>query len=188
MKAELTPKKKIFVDEYLIDFNATQAAIKAGYSKKTARSQGQRLLTNVDIQEAIQKAMKERSERTEITQDMVLKELATFGFANIQDYIKHSQDGLIIFKSIDDIPEGAARAIEAIKVIDNGSKGSVEFKLHSKSRGLELIGRHLGMFLDKVNLTGDFNVDKPILLKVVETHIEDQSKEKNGNSNSPDKT
>ena len=155
----MTPKQKIFVDEYLIDFNATRAAIEAGYSKKTARKIGQENLTKPDIKEAVEKAMKERSERTEITQDMVLKELATFGFANIQDYIKHSKDGLIIFKSIDDVPEDAARAIEAIKVIDNGKKGSVEFKLHSKSRGLELIGKHLGMFLDKTEHSGKVEVE-----------------------------
>lgn len=150
----MTPKQKVFIDEYLIDFNATKAAERAGYSKKTAYSIGQENLKKPEIQETIQKALQERSERTEITQDMVLKELATFSFANIQDYIKHSQDGLIIFKSIDDIPEEAARAIEAIKVINNGKKGSVEFKLHSKSRGLELIGRHLGMFIDRIEHSG----------------------------------
>jgi len=150
----VTPKQKIFVDEYLIDFNATQAAIRAGYSEKTAAEIGKENLRKPYIQEAIQKAIEERSERTKITQDMIVKELATFGFANIQDYIKHSQDGLIIFKSIDDIPEKAARAIESIKVINNGKKGSVEFKLHSKSRGLEMLGRHKGMFLDKLEHSG----------------------------------
>ena len=153
----MTPKQKVFIDEYLIDLNATKAAERAGYSKKTAYSIGQENLKKPEIQEAIQKAIKEREERTEITQDMVLKELATFGFANIKDYIKHSQDGLIIFKSIDDVPEEAARAIEAIKVLNTGRKGSVEFKLHSKSRGLELIGRHLGMFPNKVDHSGEID-------------------------------
>lgn len=155
----LTDQNKRFGEEYIIDLHITNAAIRAKYSKKTAYSIGQRLLKNVEMQEYIQKLMKERSERTQITADMVLKELATFGFANIQSYIKHSQDGLIIFKSIDDVPEEAARAIEAIKVVDNGNKGSVEFKLHSKSRGLELIGRHLGMFLDKTEHSGKVEVE-----------------------------
>jgi len=69
----LTAKQKKFVLEYLVDLNATQAAIRAGYSPKTANEQGARLLTNVSVQEAIQKAMSKREQRTEITQDMVLQ-------------------------------------------------------------------------------------------------------------------
>jgi len=69
----LTPKQRLFVAEYLVDLNATQAAIRAGYSKKTAKSQGQRLLTNVDVAAAIQKAFEDRIERTEIDADYVLK-------------------------------------------------------------------------------------------------------------------
>ena len=167
MTQKLTDKEKVFCDEYLITLNKTKSAIKAGYSEKSAKEIGYQLFTKLHIQDYIEKRMKDREERTEITQDMVLKELATFGFANIQDYIKHSQDGLIIFKSINDVPEEAARAIEAIKVIDNGRKGSVEFKLHSKSRGLELIGRHLGMFLDKTEHSGKIEVEiKRIITKV----------------------
>ena len=66
---KLTPRQEMFVKEYLQDLNATQAALRAGYSKRTARSQGQRLLTNVDIAEAIQKAMAERGKRTEVEAD-----------------------------------------------------------------------------------------------------------------------
>ena len=69
----MTPKQQRFVEEYLVDLNATQAAIRAGYSEKTARSQGQRLLTNVDIAMAIEAGQTERSERTEVTQDYVLE-------------------------------------------------------------------------------------------------------------------
>lgn len=71
----LTPKQKAFVDEYLVDLNATQAAIRAGYSQKTAYSMGQRLLKNVEVQEAVQEAKQERAQRTEITQDYVLQKL-----------------------------------------------------------------------------------------------------------------
>lgn len=68
----MTPKKSIFVKEYLIDLNATQAAIRCGYSEKTAYSQGQRLLKDVEIQKAIQAAMDKRSEKTEITAEYIL--------------------------------------------------------------------------------------------------------------------
>lgn len=73
--AKLTPKQQLFVDEYLIDLNATQAAIRAGYSPKTANEQGARLLVNVSISQAIKQAQQERQERTHVTQDMVVKGL-----------------------------------------------------------------------------------------------------------------
>jgi phage terminase small subunit len=71
----LTPKQERFVAEYLIDLNATQAAIRSGYSEKTARSQGQRMLTNVDIVAAVAGAQGDRTERTNITQDYVLESI-----------------------------------------------------------------------------------------------------------------
>ncbi len=71
----LTPKQARFVEEYLVDLNATQAAIRAGYSPKTAYSQGERLLKNVEVHRAIQEAQEARSERTGITQDEVIQGL-----------------------------------------------------------------------------------------------------------------
>lgn len=90
----LTGKQNRFVEEYLIDHNATAAAKRAGYSKKTAGSQGQRLLTNVEIKKKIQQANQKRSERTEITQDRVLEEIGKYAFAEASDSsdseLKHS--------------------------------------------------------------------------------------------------
>jgi len=80
---DLTKKQKRFVDEYLIDLNATQAAIRAGYSEKTAYSTGQRLTKNAEIQSYIQERQESRQKRTEITQDKVLQELAKIAFADI---------------------------------------------------------------------------------------------------------
>ena len=80
--AKLTNKQSRFVEEYLIDLNATQAAIRAGYSEKTARSQGQRLLTNVDIQERFKGQIEQRSERTEITADRVIQALADIAYTD----------------------------------------------------------------------------------------------------------
>ena len=79
--AKLTDKQKRFCEEYLIDLNATQAALRAGYKAKTARSQGQRMLTKVDIQRHITDLMKERSDRTALTSDSVLQELSRIAMA-----------------------------------------------------------------------------------------------------------
>ena len=78
---KLTEKQKRFCEEYLIDLNATQAALRAGYKAKTARSQGQRMLTKVDIQRHITDLMKERSDRTALTSDSVLQELSRIAMA-----------------------------------------------------------------------------------------------------------
>ena len=82
----LTAKQERFVQEYLVDLNATQAAIRAGYSVRTARAIGQENLTKPDIQAAIQAALRDRQTRTEITQDTVVEELAKIGLAEAHDY------------------------------------------------------------------------------------------------------
>lgn len=84
---KLTVKQQCFVDEYLIDLNATQAAIRAGYSAKTADQQGSRLLANVKVQQTIAEEMAKRSKRTGINQDRVILELARLAFVNITDIV-----------------------------------------------------------------------------------------------------
>jgi phage terminase small subunit len=90
----MTPQQEAFVREYLIDLNATQAAIRAGYSAKTAGSQGERLLKNVEIAEAIKEAQAKRAERTEITADRVLQEYARIAFYNPGRIFRVDENGL----------------------------------------------------------------------------------------------
>ncbi len=162
----LNPKQKRFCEEYIIDLNGTQAAIRAKYSEKTANEQAAQLLAKLSIQEYIQKLMKAREKRTEITQDRVLKELALLGFSNIKDYVvpEVGTKGFVIFKDIDKISEEQARAIESIKA--NYKEGKIEFKLHSKTKTLEMIGRHLGMFIDKFDVGDEL---KKILIERIIT-------------------
>lgn len=129
------------MDEYLVDLNATQAAIRAGYSEKTARSIGQRLLTNVDIQSQIQQKQKKLQEQTQIRQEDVIKELAMIGFAKITDFVG-IEDGYVVPKDTADMPD---EKIGAIASIEAGRDG-VKIRLNSKLDALEKIGRHLGMF------------------------------------------
>src|SRR5580700_11370390 len=90
---KLTPKQARFVQEYLIDLNAAQAAIRAGYSAKTARVIGHENLTNPDIAAAIEKAMAERAERTRLTADWVVDELRKLAGANMADYMRSTPEG-----------------------------------------------------------------------------------------------
>lgn len=147
----VTEKQKRFVEEYLIDLNATQAAIRAGYTPGSANGQGARLLANASISRAISKRIAEQSKRTGITQDRVLQELAKVAFANITDVV--DEDGRIR----DDAKPDDTAAIEYIhaKMSDSVQGQSVEreVKMASKLKALELLGKHLGMFNDKLNLS-----------------------------------
>lgn len=172
--AKLTEKQQRFVDEYLIDLNATQAAIRAGYSEKTARKIGNENLTKLDIQKQLEKRMKEREKRTEITQDRVLKELAAIGFAKTSDYAKIiekpaiftteegqqipllDKDGtpLMIPDAKLELTENLTEEqVSTLAGIKHGKYG-IEVAQCDKVRALELLGRHLGMFKDKVELVG----------------------------------
>ena len=158
----LTAKQKIFADEYLIDLNATRA-YKVAYPKvkndETASAAGARLLRNVKVEDYIQKRMKDREKRTEITQDMVLKELAKIGFADVTDFVTIEDKGTykaVQVKTTDEMPGDKLGAIAGIKEGANG----IEIKLNDKGKALELIGRHLGMFKDKLEVSGTLETEK----------------------------
>lgn len=155
----LTPKQKNFADEYLIDLNATRA-YKVAYhrvkSDEVAKAAGSRLLTNVNVAAYIEKRMKDREKRTEITQDMVLQELAKIGFSNVTDFVT-IEGTWVKVKPTAEMPQDKLGVIAGIKEGTNG----IEIKLNDKEKALELIGRHLGMFKDKMELSGRIETDNP---------------------------
>ncbi|MBO4938891.1 MAG: terminase small subunit [Oscillospiraceae bacterium] len=158
----LTEKQARFVAEYLVDLNATQAAIRAGYSEKTAYSIGQRLLKNVEIQKATQKAMEDRQHRTEITQDMVLQELARVAFANGTDFARIvSTPTPTTVVDDEGYTQQVMQPVQRVELIDTErvdpekraaiagikeGKFGIEIKSYDKVRALELLGQHLGLF------------------------------------------
>jgi Terminase small subunit len=110
----LTPRRQRFVAEYLCDLNASQAAIRAGYSRKTAGSQGERLLKDVEVCQVINERMKERSERTGVTADKVIIELARVAFSDIGDAFDNNGD----LKQPNEMSEDISRAIARMEMID----------------------------------------------------------------------
>lgn len=154
--AKLTPKQERFVEEYLIDLNATQAAIRAGYSPKTANEQGSRLLANVSIRACIDQAMAERSKRTGVNADRVLIELARLGFVNATDVINMDTASIKESANRDDTAAIASIKVKTIPTEGGGEITEREIKLYDKTKNLELIGKHLGMFKDKLEI--DANV------------------------------
>jgi phage terminase small subunit len=157
-KAKLTEKQQRFVDEYLIDLNATQAAIRAGYSVKTANEQGSQNLAKLSIQQAIAEQMAERSKRTGINQDRVVLELAKIALVKMTDIVDN-QGRIKSDASPDDLA-----CIESVKYkeseSDTWSSVEREVKIASKLKALELLGKHLGMWNDKL----DVNITQPIVI------------------------
>lgn len=150
---KLTPKQAAFVREYLVDLNATQAAIRAGYSKRTAGATGYENLNKPQIAAAIQDAKGKRAARTEITADMVLQELARVGFADIRDLFEWDEESASFVPSRDLTADQAA-AVASVKaettriISDDGkveTKIKLELKTHDKLAALREIGKHLGI-------------------------------------------
>lgn len=176
----MTDAQKRFCDEYLIDLNATRA-YKVAYPNckkdETARANSSRLLTNANIQNYVADKQKEIEKRTEITQDMVVQELAAIAFFNIKDI--YNKDGSL--KSIKDIDDKTAKAISCVKTlqragamkisinpegkdeevpVEHVAEQTIEYKTNDKKGALELLGKHLGMFNDvNVNMKNAIQVE-----------------------------
>lgn len=155
--ARLTAKQKRFIEEYLIDLNATQAAIRAGYSPHTAKEIGSENLSKPHIRARIEQALAERSKRTGINQDRVIMELARIALINPGNLINFAEVTVKGEASEDDLA-----AIQSVKVktipTENGEIVEREVRLYDKNRALELLGRHLGMFNDKLNVNAEMAV------------------------------
>ena len=145
----MTQKQKRFIEEYLIDLNATQAAIRAGYSPDTAQQTGSENLSKPVIRAQIDRAMAERSKRTGVNAERVVQELAKIAFVNATEVI----DPKTATVKEDALPEDTA-AIQSVKVKTFGEDGlERDIKMADKIKALELLGKHLGMFQNNVNVT-----------------------------------
>lgn len=166
----LTAKQAKFVDEYLIDLNATKAAIRAGYSEKTADQQACQMLKKTQVASAIANRMRDREVRTEITQDRVLKEVARLAFLDIRKAF--NEDGSL--KPINQLDDDTAAAVAGLDVSeisagDNAVIGALKkIRLSEKKGALELLMRHLGMLNDKMKLQGDAENPLTMLLQQVQ--------------------
>lgn len=157
----LKGKPARFVEEFLIDLNATQAAIRAGYSARTASVIGFENLRKPEIAAEIARQQAKRSERTEITADRVVTELAKIGFANMLDYmtVGPSGDPVLNFAALTRDQAAALAEVTVEDFVDGRGEDArdvrrVKFKLADKRAALVDVGRHLGMFKDRVEHTG----------------------------------
>jgi phage terminase small subunit len=146
---KLTNKRKAFVDEYVVDCNGKMAAIRAGYSSRTAAKQADQLLNKLDVKEAVKERLKAIAAKNEVKADDVIKELCKLGFANIKDVISW-KNGVVTLKNSEDIPDEVMAAVSEISKVD----GDIKLKFHSKTKALEMLGRYLVLFTDKHEHTG----------------------------------
>jgi phage terminase small subunit len=153
----LTDKQLRFCEEYLIDLNATQAAIRAGYSEKTANEQAAQNLVKLSIQEKIKELMDARSKRTEITADKVLQEFWSIAQDDIKNYLSfYTGEGGAIKVELKDSEEIDTKNIGEISL---GKDGQFKFKRYCRDNALLQVGRHLGMFKDRLDVDGNMNVN-----------------------------
>ena len=156
----LTPKQRRFVEEYLIDLNATAAAIRAGYSEKYANRSGPSLIVkNSLVADAIRVAKAKRSARTEVTQDRVILELARIAFLDPRKVFKWGPEGVTLLPS-DGLTEDEAAAVCEVSQTFSDTGGSIKGKVHDKIKALDLLCKHLGITVDKKNieLAGSVNI------------------------------
>ena len=149
----LTPKQARFVSEYLVDLNATQAAIRAGYSARTAADIGRQLLGKTPVAEAIAARQKAREVRTGVTADRVVAELARIAFGTTRAVMTWGADGVALRES-DTLSEDESAIVAEVSETVTQAGSSLKLKTHDKVKALELLGKHMGMFVDKVEHSG----------------------------------
>lgn len=166
--AKLTPKQKRFVAEYLVDLNATQAAGRAGYKDPNI---GRQLITKNNVAEAIRKAMADREERTGVTQDWVVQELYKIAHADRGGIAKVVGGGRAVELTDTDALDDEQRA--ALVGVEE-TKFGIKVTTCDKLKALELLGRHLGMFTDKQEISGSIGVSMERYLELLEAQGEVQ--------------
>lgn len=166
---KLSARQQCFISEYLVDCNEEQAAIRAGYAKKSASSTGARLLKHPAIRQVLQEGQRDRCARTAITQDAVVRELAAVGFASLKDVCEWDDGHLRIVDSQALTDEQAASIAEITETVTSRG-GTVRVKQHSKLKALEMLAKHVGLYdaQDGAQPSGALEELSPVLRKKLE--------------------
>lgn len=168
----MNDKQMAFVKEYVVDYNATQAAIRAGYSEKSAYSQAHDLLKKPEIKAKISELEDEAARRTEISKDMVLRELARVAFVDPRKLFDENGRP----KDLESLDDDTAAALASVDILeeydfDDGNRVLIghtkKYKWADKLRALEMLGKHLGMFTDKVHVEGKIDTGTEMMSDII---------------------
>jgi phage terminase small subunit len=141
----MTPRQRRFVEEYLVDLNATQAAKRAGYTARSAKDHGYRLLKNSAVAAAVAKAQGRRAARTRVSADRVVTELAKVAFGDPRRLLSWGPDGVVLRDS-SELTEAEAALVSEVSETRTAAGGTRKVKLHCKLSALNALGKHLGLF------------------------------------------
>lgn len=161
----LTPKQARFVDEYMIDLNATQAAKRAGFSAKTAQQQAARLLGLLHVQDAISARQERLSKKAGVTAERVIRELARIAYVDRRGIVT-VKGGKVTVTDFDKLSDDEAACIEEVSQTITDAGGTVRVRMASKIDALDRLGKHLGLFLDRLD------IGEAVKAKVVEEIVE----------------
>ena len=140
---QLSPRERRFVEEYLVDLNGGQAAVRAGYSENGARAHASRNLKKPRVAEAVRAAMAARSKRTRVDADRVIRELERIAFADIRNYTVSGNAGTRL-KAVAELSDDEAAAV--VELSGGKEDGNFRLKLHDKKKALDTLARHTGVF------------------------------------------
>jgi phage terminase small subunit len=175
-KKGITDKQRRFVEEYFVDYNQTAAAIRAGYSPRSAGVIAAELMANPAIQELIELRRAQLSSRLNYSVQRIQDRLACMGFANIRNLVD-IKDGEVKIKNMDDISEYDSAAIQEISISKTKNGTTTKIKLVDAKGPLELLGKSVGMFKDKVEITGAGDGPIQVVNTLDPTAVEDRINE-----------
>jgi phage terminase small subunit len=166
----LSALQQNFVEEYLIDFNGTRAAERAGYSSRSASTMASRLLSHPQISLAIAEGIEARAARTRVTADRVIDEYARIAFSDMRRYVEWGSGGVAL-KASSAIDVVDAACVAEVTETKTATGGTVKFKLHDKRAALDALAKHLGLFVER----GDKAMNTGPDTAIVNVNIERES-------------
>lgn len=162
---DLTPKQDLFCLEYLKDYNATQAAIRAKYSPKTAYKIGSENLRKPQIIKRIDFYKKQSMVNAEVKIQGIVNELKALGYSDLTDVFKTNKE-YVTLAELKELPPHVRRSIKSFEYTKDG----IKIKFHSKEKALELLGKYKSMFSENINLGGQAKDDNELIIKVIQVN------------------
>jgi phage terminase small subunit len=171
--AKFKHRRHLFALEYPRDLDQTAAAIRAGYSLQSASQQATILMGDPEVQEEIKDALARRADRIEVDTDFVVTQLAKVAAVSISDFMSWDKNGKVTFKASETLSPEVLAAISEFTETPHKHGSAVKVRMHDKLAALTTLGRHLGMFQDKIEVTGQVDTSAAIYQEMTVDELRD---------------